>query len=193
MEVTTEVISGSMQFIESIANKIAKFGELKKNQSLFLRLLYMEVCNNIEILSVCDLRKFRAWGKDTDKLKALIKQLKIDMSEAVFYSDENGSSKIYEKLCKKGQVKNLYGALTTRKNDKEIQANSKFIYENVLQALSFIVNKIQLLRSISEMTTAERAILKDMYIDTRLINILQRLQMVHDVMQKMPEIKDMAR
>jgi GTP cyclohydrolase II len=115
--------------------------------------------------------------------------------ESVFYkSDENKNIELYEKLRKRGKINNRGQELikTSNKGD-EIKAKSSFVYENILQAISFVVTKIEVMKKYSVLTNEELAIVKNMNLKTRLININQRLLMIKNVMDGFEEIKEMAR
>ena len=121
--------------------------------------------------------------------------MQTDILESVFYkSDENKNIELYEKLRKRGKISNKGQELikTSNKGD-EIKAKSSFVYENILQAISFVVTKIEIMRKYSTLTNEELAIVKNMNLKTRLININQRLLMIKNVMDGFDEIREMAR
>ena len=65
------------------------------------------------------------------------------MSEAIFFKeDDTKNANLYEKLQKQGQVKNKERKLIKLDGDQERLVKGKFIYENILQAISFVVVKI---------------------------------------------------
>ena len=100
----------------------------------------------------------------------------------------------YEKLRKKGKVVNRNQELIkqTIKGDEQ-KVSGRFIYENILQAISFVVVKINLLKKYSHLNEDDLTIIKPMRIRARLNNIYQRLLMIKNVMDQMDEIKEMAR
>jgi predicted AlkP superfamily pyrophosphatase or phosphodiesterase len=117
------------------------------------------------------------------------------MSESIFYkSADNSNAQLYDKLKKKGKVNNREQELVkTSAKGIEIKANKSFLYENILQAISFIVTKIALMKKYSYLGDEELDILKPIRLKSRLININQRLLMIQKVMGSFDEIKEMAR
>lgn len=189
-----EIAESSLNLIDKLIEKIDKYKQIKKDTTTFLRLLYLEVLGNLEILNVIDFKAYKVLQANDANIKSLIKLLSTSVSEAIFYKeDDTKNANLYEKLRKQGQVKNKEKKLLKLEDGHERLVKGKFIYENILQAISFVVVKINLLRELSELTDEELAILKPIKIDIRLLNINQRLLMIKSLLDKMPEVKEMAR
>lgn len=185
----------SVDFIETVIGKIEKYQRIKQDTTVYLRLLYIEIVNNLEILKTVNFDKFSNTKANDPQIKTIIKLLQTDILESVFYkSDENKNIELYEKLRKRGKISNRGQELvkTSNKGD-EIKAKSSFVYENILQAISFVVTKIEVMRKYSTLTNEELAIVKNMNLKARLININQRLLMIKNVMDGFDEIREMAR
>lgn len=125
----------------------------------------------------------------------MLKLLQTDIAESVFYkSTDNPNTELYEKLKKKGKVENKgQDLLKTSLKGDDIKVKNRFLYENILQAISFVVTKVELMKKYSELTDQEMEIIKNMNIRVRLININQRLLMIKNVMDSFDDIKEMAR
>jgi len=185
----------SVDFIETVIGKIEKYQRIKQDTTVYLRLLYIEIVNNLEVLKTVNFDKFSNTKANDPQIKTIIKLLQTDILESVFYkSDENKNIELYEKLRKRGKISNRGQELikTSNKGD-EIKAKSSFVYENILQAISFVVTKIEVMKKYSILTNEELTIVKNMNLKTRLININQRLLMIKNVMDGFDEIKEMAR
>jgi len=185
----------SVDFIETVIGKIEKYQRIKQDTTVYLRLLYIEIVNNLEVLKTVNFDKFSSTKANDSQIKTIIKLLQTDILESVFYkSDENKNIELYEKLRKRGKISNRGQELikTSNKGD-EVKAKSSFVYENILQAISFVVTKIEVMRKYSTLTNEELSIVKNMNLKTRLININQRLLMIKNVMDGFDEIKEMAR
>lgn len=185
----------SVDFIETVIGKIEKYQRIRQDTTVYLRLLYIEIVNNLEVLKTVNFDKFSNTKANDPQIKTIIKLLQTDILESVFYkSEENKNIELYEKLKKRGKINNKGQELikTSNKGD-EIKAKSSFVYENILQAISFVVTKIEVMRKYSTLTNEELAIVKNMNLKTRLININQRLLMIKNVMDGFDEIKEMAR
>lgn len=196
-EIETGVSIGSktVDLIDAVIQKVEKYQKLKQDTTAFLRLLYLEVINNIEVLKTINFEKYSSAKANDEKVKTLLKLLQTEISESVFYkSAGNPNIEIYEKLKKKGKVENKsHELMKTTQKGEEIKVKKQFVYENVLQAISFVVTKIELMRKYSELTDKEMEIVKNMNIRVRMINVNQRLLMIKNVMDCFDEIKEMAR
>lgn len=195
IETGINIGSKSVDFIETVIGKIEKYQRIKQDTTVYLRLLYIEIVNNLEVLKTVNFDKFSSAKANDPQVRTIIKLLQTDILESVFYkSDENKNIELYEKLRKRGKISNRGQELikTSDKGD-EIKAKSSFVYENILQAISFVVTKIEVMRKYSTLTSEELAIVKNMNLKTRLINVNQRLLMIKNVMDGFDEIKEMAR
>lgn len=188
------IAESSLNLIDKLIDKIDKYKQIKQDTTTFLRLLYLEVLGNLEILNVIDFKAYKALKPNDANIKSLIKLLSTNVAEAIFYKeDDTKNADLYEKLRKQGQVKNKERKLLKLEDGQERLVKGKYIYENVLQAISFVVVKINLLRELSELKNEELEIIKPIKIDVRLLNINQRLLMIKSLLDKMPEVKEMAR
>jgi hypothetical protein len=175
--------------------KIEKYRKIKQDTTSYLRLLYIEVIGNLEILKTVNFEKFDKVPLNDIKTKTLFYLLRTDIAESIFYrNDESPNNELYERLKKRGKVLNKSRELVQNSatgDDKKVQGG--FIYENILQAISFVITKIDLLRKYAQLTTEELGIIRPLKVKTRLININQRLLMIKNVMDGLDEIKEMAR
>jgi len=188
------ILNESSSFIDKLIDKIDKYKEIKQDTTTFLRVLYLEIIGNIEVLKVINFSEFDSLRPNDVKVRSLLSLLQTDVAEGVFYKEQfSPNLQLYEKLKKQGQVKNRNQALVVVVNGVEKSSSKLFVYENILQAISFVVSKLELLRNLSYLSDEEQVIIKNMNIKTRLININQRLIMIKSVMDKMEEIKEMAR
>ena len=63
----------------------------------------------------------------------------------------------------------------------------------MLQAISFVVTKVHLLKTLENLDEEEVLVLNNVNIQVRLVNINQRLLMVKRKLDEFDEIKEMAR
>ncbi len=190
----TTILNESSTFIEKLIDKIGKYKEIKQDTTTFLRVLYLEVIGNLEVLKTINFSEFDSLKSNDPKVKSLLNLLGTEVAEGVFYKEQDTPNiQLYEKLKKQGQVKNRNQSLVVVVNGVERNSSKQFVYENILQAISFVVSKLELLRKLSQLSDEEQVIVKSLNIKTRLININQRLLMIKSVMDKMDEIKEMAR
>lgn len=190
----TTILNESSTFIEKLIDKIGKYKEIKQDTTTFLRVLYLEVIGNLEVLKTINFSEFDSLKPNDPKVKSLLNLLGTEVAEGVFYKEQDTPNiQLYEKLKKQGQVKNRNQSLVVVVNGVERNSSKQFVYENILQAISFVVSKLELLRKLSQLSDEEQVIVKSLNIKTRLININQRLLMIKSVMDKMEEIREMAR
>lgn len=195
IETGISIGSKSVDFIETVISKIDKYQRIKQDTTVYLRLLYIEIVNDLEVLKTVNFDKFSNTKANDLQNKTILKLLQTDILESVFYkSDENKNIELYEKLKKRGKISNK-GQELIRTSDKgdDVKTKSSFVYENILQAISFVVTKIEVMKKYSTLTNEELVIVKNMNLKTRLININQRLLMIKNVMDGFEEIKEMAR
>jgi hypothetical protein len=185
----------SVDFVDNLIAKVEKYKKIKQDTTSYMRMLYIEVINNIEILQTINFSHFDKLAVNDPKVKTVTTLLQYDILESVFFKcDDQSQYALFEKLKKKGKVINRNQELTkTNALGVEQKVSGKFIYENVLQAISFVVVKIELLKKYTSLTSDEIAIIKPIRLKPRLVNIYQRLLMIKSVMDQMDEIKDMAR
>jgi hypothetical protein len=190
-----DIAGKSVDFIDNVIEKIEKYRKIKQDTTSYLRLLYIEVIGNIEILKTVNFEKFDKVALNDAKIKTLFHLLRTDIAESIFYkNDDNPNNELYERLKKRGKVLNKSRELVQNAaNGDDKKVSGSFIYENILQAISFVVTKIDLLRKYSQLTEDDLNIFRPLKIKTRLININQRLVMIKNVMDTMDEIKEMAR
>jgi hypothetical protein len=185
----------SIEFIDTVIEKIEKYQKIKQDITAYLRLLYLEIDNNLEVFKTINFESFVNTKVNDDKVKTILKLLRTDMAESIFYkSKDSSNTQLYDKLKKKGKVDNKAQELVrTTPKGTEVKANKSFLYENILQAISFVVTKIEVMNKYAVLTDKELDILKPVRIKSRLININQRLLMIQKVMGNFDEIKEMAR
>lgn len=195
IETGINIGSKTVDLIDTVIQKFDKYQKLKQDTTAYLRLLYLEVLNNLEVLKTINFDKYSNIKANDAKIKTLLKLIQTDIAESVFYkSTDNPNTELYEKLKKKGKVENKgQDLLRTSLKGDDIKVKNRFVYENILQAISFVVTKVELMKKYSELTDQEMEIIKNMNIRVRLININQRLLMIKNVMDSFDDIKEMAR
>ncbi len=195
IETGLNIGSKAVDLVDTVIQKFEKYQKIKQDTTAYLRLLYIEVLNNLEVLKTINFDKYSNIKANDARVKTILKLLQTDISESVFYkSVDNPNAELYEKLRKKGKVENKGQDLlkTTVKGD-DVKIKNRFVYENILQAISFVVTKIELMKKYSNLTEEEMDIIKNMNLRVRLININQRLLMIKKVMDDFDDIKEMAR
>ncbi|HPD94900.1 MAG TPA: hypothetical protein PLA24_03310 [Tenuifilaceae bacterium] len=190
-----DIGSKSADFIDTLIQKVEKYKTLKQDTTAYLRMLYIEVIMNIEVLNTVSFDSFTGISPNDPKIKALLALIRIDIAESVFYkTSDNPNTELYDRLKRKGKVNNRSNELTKPKSDgMDVKVKQRFIYENILQAIAFVVTKIGLMKMYAELPNEDFVVIKNINIKSRLINIYQRFLMIKTVMDSFDEIKEMAR
>ena len=189
------IANKTVSLIDTLIVKIEKYQKLRQDTTTYLRLLYLEVINNLEVFNTIDIAKFNNIKAGDPKLKLFLKLIHTEISESVFFkSSDNLNADLYEKLKKKGKViDSVNKSIKTASNTAKSTNNSKIAYENILQALSFVVTKVEIIKKYSNLEENETDILIAMKFNERLKNIKNRLNLIKKIMDDFDEIKEMAR
>ena len=184
-----------VDILDSAIDKFDKYKQIKQDTTTYLRLLYLEVINNLEVFSTIDLDQFTSAQANAPEVQTLMKLVQTEIAEGVFYKGgENANQQLYERLKKRGQIKNRdKQSVTNNKQGDEVKVNKSYTYENILQAISFVVTKIEVMRKYAELSDDELKVMKTIRLRSRLINIHQRLRMIKNSLDQMDEVKEMAR
>lgn len=194
IETGVGIANQSLEFIDYVLVKIDRYKSLQSDKSAYLRLVYLEVINNLEVLQTIDLGRLKNSKPNEPAIKTVLKLLRTDILESIFYKTESEvSQKIYDRLKTKGKIDNKYGLLKRLTSKGEEHLTNKAIYENMLQAISFVVTKVHLLKTLENLDEEEVLVLNNVNIQVRLVNINQRLLMVKRKLDEFDEIKEMAR
>lgn len=165
-----------------IAEKIGQWKRVRAETSSVVRLLYLEVCKDLELLSVLidDKDKGIAWNDK--RMRFFVDNFETQVMEMVLLGNEKED--VYKKLAAKGRVSD--------KNDLAGRGpRSVLKYENVLQALRFVYVKIDLLRKLLA-EDAENELLKKVKVIERMKNIEERLVLAKRILGDLEENRTIA-
>ena len=94
----------SLEFIDTVIEKIEKYQKIKQDTTAYLRLLYLEIDNNLEVFKTINFDSFVNTKVNDTRVKTILKLLQTDISESIFYkSADNSNTQLYDKLKKKGR------------------------------------------------------------------------------------------
>ena len=191
-----EIANNALGIINVILEKVNGYKRIQEEKSALLRLIYLEVINNLEVLKTIDFDRLSSLLANDIQVKQLTTLLQTDMMEVVFYISNDAENKeIYQLMLKRGKIKNKENALVKIHSDgrEKVFPGKSFIYENIVQAFSFVFTKIEILRKLSALDAQGIQPIKKLYLKSRFININQRFLMIKNVMEGFEEIKDMRR
>jgi hypothetical protein len=196
LKTTNAVVNVAGSLIGLFDNIFDRIESVKKRQlstENYLRAYYYEVITNIEILNCLNTKKLNTVSVNSVIFKNFITKLETQIGLSLLFTEEQERQSLYSFLKAKGRINNTNNKIVKYHNGKEIQETKKVIYENVLQAISFTVIKIEFLKHFSLLSDEELEMYNKIQIEKRLVNIKERLIMIKNVMDGLDSIKELAR
>jgi hypothetical protein len=100
---------------------------------------------------------------------------------------------LYKLLKTKGRIQNKNKQLVINQKGIDVSYSGKVLYENVLQAISFTVVKIEILQRLATFDSDELELLHPVLLEKRIVNIKERLIMIKSVMDTIDGIQELSR
>lgn len=192
-EIATAV-TGAMNFFDMVYSRVESIRKRNLSADNYLRAYYFEVVNNLEFLSVVDVKKFKTVEVNSDVFRKFIARLDTEIGSTILFTENiDEKSCLYRLLKAKGRIENRHQMLTTSSKGIESDFRGKILYENILQAISFTVVKIEVLRRLSAVDGDEAEYLNRLSLEKRIVNIRERFAMIKNVMDKMDGIRELSR
>lgn len=176
IETIGQTVSVAKDVVGLISSRLEKWQQVRASTDSVLRLFYLEVSRNLELLSLLIREPKKGSEKSPKGYDFFIDHFETAVLEMILCSKEEAET--FAKLKKKGRIQehqDLPGVTFSQKNR----------YENVHQAMSFVYVKIDLLRKVLPVK-GENALIKPIRIFERLKNIEQRLLLIKTVLE--PEL-----
>ena len=124
----------------------------------------------------------------------LVGRLETQIGAAILFADDiDKTGDLFKFLKTKGRIENRGRAIVVYRKGLESSYAGKVLYENVLQAVSFVVVKIELLKRLSSFESDEREFLNTILLEQRVVNIRERLVMIKGAMDQMDGIREISR
>lgn len=196
LNTTNAVVNVAGSLIGLFDNIFDKIEAVKKRQlstENYLRAYYFEVITNIEILNCLNSKKLNTVPVNGVIFKSFINKFETQIGLSLLFTEEQERQSLYNFLKIKGRINNTNNKIVKYHNGKEIQETKKVIYENVLQAISFTVIKIEFLKRFCQLSDEELEMYNKLQIEKRIVNIKERLIMIKNVMDGLDGIKELAR
>ncbi|MBP7263439.1 MAG: hypothetical protein KBB32_04630 [Spirochaetia bacterium] len=172
----------ALDTIGLIASRIEKWNSVRRETSSVIRLLYLEVCKDLDLLAVLIDARDREVGWSDPRIRFFISNFETGVMEMVLMGNEKED--VYRKLSSKGRIKNLADMVGVR--ERSMQK-----YENVLQALRFVYVKMDILRKLA-LAGDENDLLKRVKVIERLRNIEARLALAKRILGGLEENKALS-
>lgn len=188
------LINQGLSYIDTIFDRVNRIKDKKLSAQSYLRAYYIEVLNNIEFLNIIKTANLKGAKPNAVDVKFIIEHLVIDMGATILFSDEvDRESQLFKFLTSKGRIKNTKNLIRKSGDIEEKRINKKSFYENVLQAISFTVTKIEILKKMANFSNEELDSINHIMLEKRILNIKERFIMIKSELDKIPGIKEMAR
>lgn len=186
--------AGATTIFDDIYTRIEKVKNKKLSSNNLLRAYYFEVINNLELLNVINFEKFKKEKPNSGALASLIYRLETQIGATILFEEEYDSeSDLYRLLEDKGRIRNNKNLLVRNIKGGEEDVNKESFYENILQAISFTVVKIEILRRLTKFSDSEMSILNTILLEKRITNIFQRFKMIKEKLEELKAISTVAR
>lgn len=187
-------VTGAVNFFDMVYSRVESVRKRNLSADNYLRAYYFEVVNNLEFLSVVDAKKFKTVEVNSDVFRKFIARLNTEIGSTILFTENiDEKSGLYRLLKAKGRIENRHQMLTTSNTGIEADFRGKILYENILQAISFTVVKIEVLRRLSSVESDEAEYLNRLSLEKRIVNIRERFAMIKNVMDKMDGIRELSR
>ena len=155
-----------------IWEKIAETRTAIINRDGYLQACNFEICLNLDLLDSLNTEPQKVNAK-SPAFRELVNSLEINAILALLAGNDRRSYRRFIKLLKKHWNKSV-----SFEQEEDIQIDS---VQNVLDALGFIVRKIEALRRIARISETDEEIFKTINLNTRLKNIKKALLEVQEL------------
>lgn len=159
----------------------------------YLRAYYLEVISNMEVLNCINEKNIASVQINTEAFRSFIDKIDTQIGFSILFAEEEDRQGLFDFLKAKGRINNSHKKIVKYRNGVEVLETKKTIYENVLQAISFTVVKIEFLKRFSQCNDEELSLYGRIQMDRRIINIRERFVMIKHVMDDLKAIKELAR
>lgn len=184
----------ALGLFDEIYRRVEGVRKKRLSSRAYLRAYYFEVINNLEMLGVVNASRFRTEKANSPLAKALVDRLETAIGSAILFSDElDESSELFRFLQGQGQVNNPNRMLQRYARGREESVRTKSFYENILQAVSFTVVKVEMLRRLAGFSDAELEMLNGIMLERRIVNIRERFSMIKEKLDDLKGIKELSR
>ncbi len=190
----TAAATGAISFLDAVFSRVDAIKRRNLSAENYLRAYYFEVVGNLELLEVVNTKKFRDLEVNSPLFGKFISRLDTEIGATILFTENlDEKSCLYRLLKSKGRMDNRSRMLTTYSKGLESDYRGKILYENVLQAISFTVVKIEVLRRLSGADEDEREYLNKISLEKRVVNIRERFLMIKNVMDRLEGVRELSR
>jgi hypothetical protein len=172
-------ITEGIKFADFIFGIVDRFQTAKLSRQNSLRACYLETLNNIALIDTMSETALEKAEVFTPAFIAVVKALEIQSTALILFSTEEGkNTDVYGFLGKKGQIPLSEFNEKTRKDIK------KWKYENITDAMFFIVTGIAVLQKLCAAPPETKDMIRNLQLHTRINNIKDRLLIVKTILKE---------
>ena len=183
-----------LSFFDTIYTKVENIQNKKLSVQNYLRAYYFEVLHNIELLNTIDIKKFKTQSVNSPLFQKFVRRLDTQIGATILFTEDlDTGSDLYKLLKTKGRIINKNKQLVINQKGIDIPYSGTILYENVLQAISFTVVKIEILQRLAAFESDELEYLHPVLLEKRIVNIKERLVMIKTVMDTIDGIQELSR
>jgi len=187
-------VTGAVNFFDMVYSRVENIKKKNLSAENYLRAYYFEVVNNLELLGVVNAKKFGETAVNSALFRKFIAKLDTQIGATILFTENiDEKSGLYKLLKTKGRIENRNKMITTYSKGLEANFTGKVLYENILQAISFTVVKIEILKRLAEVDQDEIEYLNKILIEKRIVNIRERFVMIKNIMDQMDGIRELSR
>jgi len=197
LNIANQVISTAntaLNFFDIVYSKVENIKNKNLSTQNYLRAYYFEVVNNLELLSIVNTKKFASLSVNSTLFQKFINKLDTQIGATILFTENiDKTSDLYKLLKTKGRIENKNKMLIVNNKGLEQSYSGKILYENILQAISFTVVKIEVLKRLSALDSEEVEYINKILLEKRIVNIKQRFIMIKNIMDGIEGIKEISR
>ena len=186
-KIISEIASNATGVLRQVISGVDKYQNIKADEDAYIRLLYLEVMHNLEVLNAISLDKLVGVKHNDPAFKNLMDQLSLEVMAGLFAPGGKQNKKIYNFLAKNGTIKytNQAGMLEGQETEENEQ-----IETTVLKTIVFLVTKIEVLKKLANV--GKQAFMKDLRLKTRVKNIKIRLNFLREKLREYDKLEKMV-
>lgn len=190
----TEAVGNALGLFDDLFKRVDSVRKRGLGTQACLRAYYLEVVNNLEMLTVVNARRFAGEKVNAPLVKSLVSRLETSVGAAILFGEEpDRDSELYRFLATNGRLSNRQGLLVRSSGLGEERVKGSTCYENVLQAISFTVVKLEVLRRLTAFGDEELAMLNNVMLQRRIVNIHERFALIKTALDGLKGIREMSR
>ncbi|MDR1175521.1 MAG: hypothetical protein LBK83_08650 [Treponema sp.] len=173
-------INNGIQFANFVIGIVDRFQTTKLTRQNRLRACYLETLNNLALIETIDEAALKKADVFTPAFIAVVNALEIQSTVLVLFSSEEGkNTDVYGFLDKKGKIPLEEFNEKTQKDIKNLK------YENITDALFFIVTGIAVLQKLCAAPPETKDMIRNLRLQVRIKNIKERSWLVRKILKEM--------